>query len=162
MDTVFMMKLDSPFGQLQIFSMNQKLVQLLFENETSAVFLGSAESWSIESCPCLQKVKLQIDEYFLGQRKQFDLEVFFHGTEFQKNVWKQLETIPFGTTKSYTDIAQSLGKPKAVRAVGGAIGKNPIPLIYPCHRVLGMKGQLTGFLGGLKLKEKMLQFESRN
>ncbi len=110
---------------------------------------------------CIKECVKQIDEYFKGQRKQFFLNLKPRGTDFQKAVWQQLEKIPFGETASYGEIARSLGRPYASRAVGSANGKNPIAIIIPCHRVIGSDGRLTGYGGGLWRKEWLLTHERR-
>ena len=110
---------------------------------------------------CIKECVKQIDEYFKGQRKQFFLNLKPRGTDFQKAVWQQLEKIPFGDTASYGEIARSLGRPSASRAVGSANGKNPIAIIIPCHRVIGSDGRLTGYGGGLWRKEWLLTHERR-
>lgn len=102
----------------------------------------------------------QLDEYFAGERRDFDLDLQPDGTAFQKAVWDALRDIPYGETASYGDIARRIGRPKAVRAVGAANGLNPIPIIIPCHRVIGANGKLTGYGGGLPVKEKLLSLEA--
>lgn len=109
--------------------------------------------------PFLQEVKYQLDEYFSGSRCEFNISVSPVGTEFQKMVWKELEKIPYGETRTYGEIAAALNKPKGMRAVGMACGKNPIGIIIPCHRVIAKNGKLQGFAGGLELKEKLLKLE---
>ena len=104
----------------------------------------------------------QLTEYFEGRRKTFDLNLRPNGTEFQLDVLKQLQKIPYGTTVSYRDIAERIGRPKAVRAVGAANGRNPLPIVIPCHRVIGSSGDLTGFGGGLATKEALLRLELEN
>ncbi len=104
----------------------------------------------------------QLTEYFSGERKDFDLPLSLHGTEFQLRVLEELKTIPYGETTSYGDIAKRIGRPKAVRAVGAANGRNPIPIIVPCHRVIGSSGHLTGFGGGLDTKTALLRLEAEN
>jgi methylated-DNA-[protein]-cysteine S-methyltransferase len=104
----------------------------------------------------------QLTEYFEGRRKTFDLNLRPNGTEFQLDVLKQLQKIPYGTTVSYRDIAERVGRPKAVRAVGAANGRNPIPIIIPCHRVIGSSGDLTGFGGGIPTKKALLRLELEN
>jgi methylated-DNA-[protein]-cysteine S-methyltransferase len=104
----------------------------------------------------------QLTEYFEGRRKSFDLKLRPGGTEFQLEVLRELQKIPYGTTASYRDIAERVGRPKAVRAVGAANGRNPIPIIIPCHRVIGSSGDLTGFGGGLPTKEALLRLELEN
>ena len=107
----------------------------------------------------LLEAERQLNEYFAGTRECFELELDFDGTEFQKKVWGALLTIPFGETRSYSQIAQQIGNPKAVRAVGAANGRNPISIIAPCHRVIGASGGLTGFAGGLEAKQHLLALE---
>jgi len=106
-----------------------------------------------------RKVKLELNEYFLKVRRDFDIPINLEGTSFQIKVWHALIKIPYGQTFSYQDIAINIGKPKACRAVGGANNKNPIIIIVPCHRVIGKNGSLTGYGGGLDLKEKLLNLE---
>lgn len=106
-----------------------------------------------------ENIILQLNEYFSGVRKSFDLKLNLTGTNFQKKVWEALGNIPYGETKSYKEIAIEVGSPKAFRAVGSANNKNPIPIIIPCHRVIGKNGKLVGFAGGLHLKEKLLELE---
>ncbi|MVX63827.1 methylated-DNA--[protein]-cysteine S-methyltransferase [Clostridium chromiireducens] len=101
----------------------------------------------------------QLNEYFQGKRSVFDLHLEPKGTEFQKRVWNALKEIPFGETKSYGDIAKIIGNEKAARAVGMANNKNPIPIIIPCHRVIGSNGKLIGYAGGLDIKERLLKIE---
>ena len=101
----------------------------------------------------------QIDEYMRGQRREFELPLGLHGTEFQRQVWRQVLGVPYGQAASYQDIADAIGNPKAVRAVGAANGKNPLPLIVPCHRIIGRDGRLVGYGGGLWRKEWLLRHE---
>jgi methylated-DNA-[protein]-cysteine S-methyltransferase len=103
----------------------------------------------------------QLKSYFAGERKAFDLPLVLEGTTFQERVWTALQNIPYGETVSYKVLAERVGSPKAVRAVGAANGANPIPIIIPCHRVIGNDGSLTGFGGGLPLKKRLLELESR-
>lgn len=102
----------------------------------------------------------QLNEYFEGERAQFDLQLNPQGTDFQKKVWQQLQTIPFGKTASYLEVSQQLGDVKAIRAVANANGKNPLWIIVPCHRVIGSDGSLTGYAGGLHRKQWLLEHES--
>jgi methylated-DNA-[protein]-cysteine S-methyltransferase len=110
--------------------------------------------------PLLVEAERQLGEYFAGTRSRFDLKLDFNGTDFQKLVWNALLTIPFGQTRSYRQIARQIGRPAAVRAVGAANGRNPISIIAPCHRVIGANGALTGFAGGLQVKERLLALEA--
>jgi methylated-DNA-[protein]-cysteine S-methyltransferase len=108
-----------------------------------------------------EEVVGQLKAYFAGQRTSFELPLDLVGTDFQKKVWMALREIPYGETISYKELAGAIGRPTAVRAVGAANGANPIPIIIPCHRVIGNDGSLTGFGGGLPLKKKLLELESR-
>ncbi len=108
---------------------------------------------------CLVAALEQLKEYFDKKRKIFDLPLNISGTEFQKKVWKALQDIPYGETRTYQDIALAVGNPKACRAVGGANNKNNIPVIIPCHRVIGKNGSLVGFGSGLAIKKELLQLE---
>jgi methylated-DNA-[protein]-cysteine S-methyltransferase len=109
--------------------------------------------------PLLKKASEQIDDYFNGKRKIFDIPVVLNGTEFQVKIWKALQKIPYGETRSYKEIAAMIGNPKASRAVGMANNRNPISIIVPCHRVIGHDGKLTGYAGGLELKQKLILLE---
>jgi len=151
--------MDSPVGKLKLVASGSKLVAILWEHERpNRVKLG--ESVEAEDSPALIEAQRQLNEYFAGKRTQFELELDFKGTEFQKKVWQALLTIPFGETRSYSQIATQIGNAKAVRAVGAANGRNPISIIAPCHRVIGASGDLTGFAGGLKAKETLLAIEA--
>ena len=109
----------------------------------------------------LLETERQLNDYFSGKRTSFSLKLDFKGTEFQKKVWAALLTIPFGETRSYGQIAKQIRKPKAVRAVGAANGRNPIPIIAPCHRVIGSTGKLIGSAGGLEAKALLLALEGK-
>ncbi len=110
----------------------------------------------------LRPIAEQLQAYFCGELRQFTLPLDMHGTQFQREVWQALQQIPFGQTRSYADIAESIGRPKAVRAVGAANGANPVPVVVPCHRVIGKSGKLVGFAGGLELKSRLLELEGHN
>ncbi|MEH6588521.1 MAG: methylated-DNA--[protein]-cysteine S-methyltransferase [Halioglobus sp.] len=146
--------LESPVGRLRLVSNGEQLTAIEFEN------LQTEEAGG-EECndPALKACSDQLDEYFAGKRKNFELPLAPAGTEFQQNVWKALKAIPYGELRSYRDIAESLQNPKAVRAVGAANGKNPLPIVVPCHRVIGSDGSLTGFAGGLEAKRVLLRLE---
>ena len=116
----------------------------------------------VEETELIRETKRQLDEYFAGKRKDFDVPTRLNGTEFQKRVWLALRDIPYGKTASYKDIAAAVGCPKGYRAVGMANNRNPIAIIYPCHRVVGSDGSLTGYGGGLDVKAKLLELERRN
>lgn len=114
---------------------------------------------NIEETDLIKECFKQLKEYFEGNRMKFDLPLDARGTEFQKKVWNELLNIPYGETKSYKDIAVAIGNEKACRAIGMANNKNPIPIIIPCHRVIGSNGKLVGYAGGLNVKEKLLNIE---
>lgn len=150
--------MNSPVGQLKLIARGQMLVAILWENDRpNRVRLGPmAHDLNSE---ILQRTEQQLNEYFAGMRTSFELDLDFSGTDFQKKVWQALLTIPFGETRTYSEIAVHIGSPAAVRAVGAANGKNPISIIAPCHRVIGVSGELTGFAGGLAAKELLLRLE---
>jgi methylated-DNA-[protein]-cysteine S-methyltransferase len=120
---------------------------------------ASRDDWRGGDNDVLQAAETQLHEYFAGSRTHFDLPLAPQGTTFQLDVWQELARIPFGTTISYADLAQRVGKPTATRAVGAANGRNPLPIVLPCHRVIGADGALTGFGGGLPMKQFLLQLE---
>lgn len=122
----------------------------------------SERDWTVEETDLIKETKRQLDEYFAGKRKEFDIPTRLEGTEFQKRVWEELRKIPYGKTVTYKDIAEAVGCPKGFRAVGLANNRNPISIIYPCHRVIGSNGSLTGYGGGLDVKEKLLELERGN
>lgn len=148
----------SPVGQLTLVARDGKLTAILWEKERpNRVRLGTLQEAS--NSPVLLETERQLKEYFAGARNRFELELDFAGTDFQKKVWQALLTIPFGETRSYSQIATQIGNPKAVRAVGAANGRNPISIVAPCHRVIGASGGLTGFAGGLEAKQYLLALE---
>ncbi|ELQ17291.1 methylated-DNA--protein-cysteine methyltransferase [Pseudomonas fluorescens BRIP34879] len=151
----------SPVGQLTLVARAGKLAAILWETErANRVRLGDLIETGDN--PVLLETERQLTEYFAGTRNHFELELDFVGTDFQKQVWQALLTIPFGETRSYSQIASQIGNPTAVRAVGAANGRNPISIIAPCHRVIGASGTLTGFAGGLEAKQYLLTLENRN
>jgi methylated-DNA-[protein]-cysteine S-methyltransferase len=117
------------------------------------------DGWREGDNGVLQETRRQLDEYFAGQRRGFELPLAPHGTPFQLQVWRTLATIPYGETISYAQLAARVGRPNAMRAVGAANGRNPLPLVLPCHRVIGADGSLTGFGGGLPTKRYLLTLE---
>jgi len=141
----------SPLGLIKIVG-NQNCI-------LSLDFVEEALPEDAELPFCLKACFKQIDEYFRGKRKEFLLNLDPPGTKFQKQVWRQLEKIPFGTVVSYGEIAGAIGNPNACRAVGSANGKNPIAIIIPCHRIIGSNGSLTGYGGGLWRKEWLIKHE---
>jgi methylated-DNA-[protein]-cysteine S-methyltransferase len=124
-------------------------------------FFGSTEpSWQRDDS-AFEDAALQLREYFEGRRRRFDLPLAPRGTAFQLEVWNQLILIPYGETRSYLDVANAIGRPAACRAVGAANGANPLPIVVPCHRVIGTNGSLTGFGGGIEVKRQLLGMEAR-
>ncbi|MEJ0023892.1 MAG: methylated-DNA--[protein]-cysteine S-methyltransferase [Alphaproteobacteria bacterium] len=148
---------DSAIGPLTLASDGQALTGLAFETQNHPV--RALESAELGRDKVLDEARRQLDLYFAGKLKQFDLALNPQGTDFQKRVWMALRAIPFGKTVSYANIADEIGSPKAVRAVGGANGRNPIAVIVPCHRVIGANGSLTGFGGGMERKQFLLALE---
>jgi methylated-DNA-[protein]-cysteine S-methyltransferase len=142
--------ISSPFGNIQISSREGCLSELKFTDEKTdgeildQVLLGTVQ---------------QLEEYFVGERMTFDMPIGLGGTDFQRKVWLEVNKIPFGQTTTYMKISQKLGNPGAIRAVGSAIGANPILIVLPCHRVLGSDGNLTGYAGGLDKKKALLKLE---
>ncbi|MDF0731793.1 methylated-DNA--[protein]-cysteine S-methyltransferase [Pseudomonas entomophila] len=150
----------SPVGVLTLVARGDSLAAILWEHERlNRVRLG--ELHRDDQHPLLGETARQLGEYFAGQRQRFDLPLDFAGSDFQRQVWAALLTIPFGETRSYSEIARQIGNPSAVRAVGAANGRNPISIIAPCHRVIGASGSLTGFAGGLEAKQYLLALEGR-
>ena len=133
------------------------ITELFFENHVPASFI-KAEGQEIET-PLIKETALQVEQYLAGERRDFSVPLAAHGTEFQKAAWDALLTIPYGQTRSYKNMAEQIGRPKAVRAVGMANNRNPISIIIPCHRVIGHNGTLVGYGGGLPLKRYLLEFE---
>lgn len=148
---MFQKYLFSPIGWLQIQTSETALVSISFKD-------SSGEDSNYQPT-IMQKTETQLKEYFEGKRKQFDLKLNSDGTHFQKEVWKYLESIEFGKTASYLKIAKLTGSDKNTRAVGMANGKNPIPIVIPCHLIIGANGKLTGYAGGLERKRWLLQHE---
>jgi len=155
----FRTTLDSPVGTLSLVATDSALVALVWRTSghSRVRFEDAVED---PQHPVLRETARQLREYFAGARRQFDLPLEFRGTNFQRRVWAALLMIPYGETRSYGQIAEQLGNPAAVRAVGAANGRNPISIIAPCHRVIGMSGDLTGFGGGLDAKAFLLSLEA--
>ena len=151
--------LETPIGTLLIAGDEQAVRRIDFPKDGKP---GTPQPEWTESArgPVGQAMK-QLREYFAGQRADFDLPLAPEGTEFQRTVWRNLQDIPYGETISYGELAKRVGNPKASRAVGAANGQNPIPIVIPCHRVIGANGKLTGFGGGLPTKEALLALETK-
>ena len=149
----------SPVGELTLSAVGGRLNGLLFEDNR---YPPDREGLRRDDAdPVLLAARRQLEEYFAGSRKDFQLALNSNGTEFQQKVWAALLEIPFGETRSYGEQARLIGDHKAVRAVGLANGKNPIPIIVPCHRVIGADGSMTGFGGGIERKKWLLAHEAR-
>jgi methylated-DNA-[protein]-cysteine S-methyltransferase len=152
-------KIGSPVGELTLIANAKGLVAILWENDDpSRVRLGPLIDDPDNAI--LRETERQLLLYFNRALDAFSVPLDFHGTDFQKQVWKTLLTIPFGETRSYGEIARQIGRPGASRAVGAANARNPISIIAPCHRAIGSNGALTGFAGGLAAKQKLLAIES--
>jgi methylated-DNA-[protein]-cysteine S-methyltransferase len=148
-------KYDSPVGELVLIGDGESLSALLFDGDPRFV----ADEHSEDASAFTNEIA-QLDEYFSGERDEFKLQLAPAGTDFQRAVWKALTEIPYGETRSYGQIAASVGKPKAARAVGMANNRNPIAVIVPCHRVVGSNGNLVGYAGGLDRKTWLLGHEA--
>ena len=157
--------LESPIGRLRLESNGTELVRIAFADESqegdpsSDATTGSGDEDTGGNDPVLTAAVTQLRDYFAGRRSHFELPLAPAGTDFQRAVWRALEGIPYGELRSYRDIATAIGRPTAVRAVGAANGRNPLPIVVPCHRVIGSDVSLTGFAGGLDVKKKLLQME---
>ncbi len=152
----------SPLGTIIVAATSQGLAGLWFDGQRHLPQeLTGAPVWPVdEEHPVLKKVMAQLAEYFAGQRSQFDVPLdLSYGTAFQQSVWQALLAIPQGGTASYGEVSHRIGKPAAVRAVGAAVGRNPVSIIVPCHRVMGANGSLTGYAGGLDRKSALLRLE---
>jgi len=149
-----MISVQSPIGIIRVFES---------EGRVTAIDIAAKGAKVIPSnTPVLQLAKKELDLFFAGTLTKFSFPVDLNsGTEFQKSVWRQIARIPFGKTESYADIAKAMGKPKAARAVGGAVGSNPVPLVVGCHRVMGASGKITGYSGGkgIPTKQWLLEHE---
>ncbi len=146
--------LATPIGTLRLVSDGTHMTRIEFEGQYRPE-PGERE----HPDPVLGDCARQLTEYFAGTRREFDLPLAADGTEFQHSVWRSLEAIPYGEVRSYRDIARTIRREKAVRAVGAANGRNPLPVVVPCHRVVGSDGRLTGFAGGLETKAALLRLE---
>lgn len=145
---------DTPIGAILVAGDEKSVVEIHFAG-------AEPEPEWIRDDDALREAADQLRDYFAGKRKAFDLPLAPRGTEFQQSVWRALLDIPYGETTTYSTIAERIGRPAAVRAVGAANGANPIPIVIPCHRVIGASGSLTGFGGGLDVKRQLLALEAR-
>jgi len=150
----------SPIGKLKLVASDEGLVAILWENDRPRR-VRLADLVENPAHPMLLRTEKELNEYFSHKRKAFTVPLDMRGTYFQKQVWEALLGIPFGETRTYGQLANQLGNPKATRAVGAANGRNPIAIIVPCHRVIGFSGKLTGFAGGFDAKDHLLKLEGR-
>lgn len=148
----------SPTGDLTLIASDTGLAAILWDDDAAMQARYSPRHEDPDH-PVIAATIRQLEEYFAGTRTTFDLPLDPVGTAFQRDVWRALLTIPYGETRSYADIARAIGRPSATRAVGAANGRNPIPIVTPCHRVIGSNGTLTGFGGGLPNKQLLLALE---
>lgn len=158
MNPTLFFEMRSPLGELLLTSDGRALTGVFMEKHIRGPAIGPG--WR-ESREVFASARTQLDEYFAGERVDFDLELAPHGTAFQRATWKALRGIPYGTTETYGALATRLGAPKASRSVGAANARNPLSIIVPCHRVVGANGALTGYAGGLDRKRWLLDHETR-
>lgn len=149
--------LDTAFGPLRLAGNAQGLQHVIFGTESRP--RAGAEHWRADAAPLRAAIE-QIDAYLAGELTEFSLALCPQGTPFQQRAWQALQDIPYGETRSYAEQAVAIGAPQAVRAVGAANGRNPLPIVIPCHRVIGSNGSLTGFGGGLAVKQWLLRLEA--
>jgi methylated-DNA-[protein]-cysteine S-methyltransferase len=149
--------MDSPVGRLRLIASDEALVGIWFEHGRDAA--RGAAGLAPKSSKILAQARAQLEQYFAGKRRDFELPLDPRGTQFQRRVWRRLTQIAYGDTTTYGALAHELGNPKGSRAVGLANGSNPIPIVIPCHRVIGADGSLTGFGGGLAIKAALLDLE---
>lgn len=150
-DSLFYGFMSTPLGDLRVVANETALLEV--------AFVDAQDVRADKPNAVVTRALSQLTEYFAGKRKTFDLPLGASGTEFRQLVWKQLCQLPYGTTASYSDVANAIGRDKAVRAVGAANGANPIAIVVPCHRVIGKNGTLTGYASGLNRKQWLLDFE---
>jgi methylated-DNA-[protein]-cysteine S-methyltransferase len=161
----FKTTLDSPVGELILVATDLGLRAVLWPNDGPARVKLPTSIKDASGNTILRRCVAQLQQYFAGERTAFDLPLDLHGTVFQQLAWLSLASIPYGQTATYGEQAERIGRPKAVRAIGAANGRNPVSIILPCHRVVGADGSLTGFAGGLDTKRRLLEIEiqySRN
>ena len=149
-------RIETPYGNIGLAEDGKGISDLYFEKN------GPLQNAEEKETPLLKKAKQQLQEYFAGARKMFDLPLSLQGTDFQIRDWNALCTIPYGETRTYGEIAKQIGNPKASRAVGMANHNNPISIIIPCHRVIGVNGALVGYGGGLDMKVFLLELEAKH
>ncbi len=151
--------LESPIGVLTLVASDVGLAHVLFEDQQPADVGLPDDLAEVDDDPTLEAAAEQLREYFAGDRREFDVPLDLRGTDFQKDAWRALATVPYGETRSYGEQADAIGRPGAFRAVGAANGRNPVPIVLPCHRIVGADGSLTGFAGGIGTKRRLLDLE---
>ena len=153
--SLFCDTLDTPLGTLTLEASERGLSSIRFPNQPKSI------AGRLTSNNVIKRAKQELTAYFASQLKEFSLPLDWHGTAFQESVWQALTAIPFGEAVSYADIARAIGRPQSARPTGRAVGRNPLPIIVPCHRVIGSDHTLTGFTGGLDIKVALLELEGR-
>lgn len=149
MSGLYSCRFETPIGILGISADENGITAIVFDGEN---LQGDDNIY-------LKNARAQLSEYFSGKRRSFDIPLSLKGTGFQQKVWRELMKIPYGETRSYSSIAEAIGNPRAVRAVGMANNRNPVPIIIPCHRVVGKDGSLVGYAGGLEIKKYLIELE---
>lgn len=168
--TLFFDVLDTPLGTMRLLSDGEHVVRIDYDNvknldETLYKWTQKhfGEVTFVKDPKAVDKAKEELVAYFSDEKEEFTFPYLLYGTPFQEQVWRALvDTIPLGETKTYKNIAEIIGKPKAVRAVGGAVNKNPLSIVVPCHRVIGTNGKMVGYNGGIEKKEYLLSFEAKD
>jgi len=153
---------ETQIGRIALVEENDQITNLFFENDPILSPQAFSGVYTFEVTPLLHEAYRQLCEYFEGTRKSFDLPLCPQGTEFMMAVWREIAKIPYGETATYREIAERIGKPKAARTVGLANNRNPLPIFYPCHRVVGQDGKLVGYRGGMEVKRMLLELEKKN
>ena len=151
-------RIDTPLGTVRIVARGDAIAGVWFDGQKYDAVADDAWRES-PGDPLLREGARQLREYFAGRRERFDLPLAAEGTAFQKSVWRAIAKVPAGRTASYGDLARRIGRPSAVRAVGAAVGRNPLSVVVPCHRIVGSDGSLTGYAGGLGRKRALLALE---
>jgi O-6-methylguanine DNA methyltransferase len=163
-EVVAIRELSAPVGTIRLAATRQGIVRLALPRSGGAGFRGwldghLGEATTVDWLPPLDKASAELEEYFAGRRVTFDVPLDLRGTPFQRATWEALLRIPYGEVMTYGDVAGTLGRPGASRAVGGAVGSNPVAILVPCHRVVAAGGRLGGYTGGLDVKRKLLAIE---
>ena len=153
--SLFCDTLDTPLGTLTLEASERGLSSIRFPNRPKSITVRMIRN------NVIKLAKRELTAYFSSQLKEFSVPLDWHGTAFQESVWRALTAIPYGETVTYADIARAIGRPQSARPTGGAVGRNPLPIIVPCHRIIGSDRTLTGFTGGLKIKVALLELEGR-